>query len=116
MLSHQHPPNIPGKSLITGFVTMPPNAASPPHTHGGAAVVGLTVSGAVLNQMNESEPFISKPGNIWYEAPGCHHVRSENVGEGDEVRFFAVFVVDDEIVKDGYEGLVVVDKQKEDEE
>ena len=30
---------------------------------------------------------------MWYEAPGCHHVRSENAGE-EEAQFFANFIID----------------------
>lgn len=40
------------------------------------------------------------PGESWYEAPGCHHVRSENAGEGEAV-FVANLVVGDEV----FEGL-----------
>ncbi|CAF9932914.1 MAG: hypothetical protein HETSPECPRED_008484 [Heterodermia speciosa] len=112
LLSHHHPPNIPGKSVITLLVTLPPNAATPPHTHSGAAVLGLMVRGASLNQMNCDEPTVYREGESFYEAPGCHHVRSENVCEGpaEEASFYAVFIVDDEVVeKYGYEGLVVMD-------
>lgn len=64
--------------------------------------------------MNCDEPKIYKEGETWYEAPGCHHVRSENVSAEEEARFVAVFVVDDEVVeKHGYGGLVVLDADNE---
>lgn len=40
------------------------------------------------------------PGDSWFEAPGCRHVRSETVGD-EEVVFIANFVVGDEV----FEGL-----------
>ena len=35
------------------------------------------------------------PGEMWYEAPGCHHVRAENAGD-EEAQFFANFIIDTE--------------------
>ncbi|EME85922.1 uncharacterized protein MYCFIDRAFT_40169, partial [Pseudocercospora fijiensis CIRAD86] len=110
ILAHHRPSNILGKSLIVAMVDMEPNAASPPHTHGGSAVVACSIEGTVLNQMNSSAPFEVKKGGMWYEAPGCHHVRGENASKTEKASFFAVFVVDDEVVKNGYEGLLVIDQ------
>jgi hypothetical protein len=62
--------------------------------------------------MNDNAPVVHGVGDFWYEAPGCHHRRSENVGAGN-ARFFAVMVVDDETVKDGYESVFVLDKEVE---
>lgn len=92
---------------------MPPNAATPPHRHAGGTAVGLTIQGEVVNQMNCGEPEIAKPGDCWYEAPGCHHVRGENACKTETASFLAVLIVDDEVVKDGYEGVVVVDEEVE---
>ncbi|MCJ1375048.1 hypothetical protein MMC20_006282 [Loxospora ochrophaea] len=103
---------MPDKALITLLVTLPPHAATPSHTHNGAAVTALMLRGASLNQMNCDEPFVSREGETFYEAPGCHHVRSENACENpvEEASFFAVMIIDQEIIeRDGYEGLVVVD-------
>lgn len=36
------------------------------------------------------------PGESWYEAPGCHHVRSENASEEEEAVFVANFVIETE--------------------
>lgn len=38
------------------------------------------------------------PGESWYEAPGCHHVRSETVG-GEEAIFVANLVVSNEVFR-----------------
>lgn len=110
MIAHHRPPNLPGKSLIALHLFQPPNAAAPPHTHSGGAVLGLTIHGEVRNQMNSDEPKIAKAGECWYEAPGCHHVMGENASKTETASFFAVIIVDDEVVQDGYEGLVVVDE------
>lgn len=110
VIAHHRPSNVPGKSVVVMLVTQAPNAASPPHTHGGAAVVGLTLSGEILNQMNDDTPFIVRPGETWFEGPGCHHVRGENASDSASASFYAVFVVDDEIIKDGYENLLIVNE------
>lgn len=61
------------------------------------------------------------PGESWYEAPGCRHVRSETVGD-EEAVFIANLVVGDEVFEglgsDAGEGeriarVVVVDKDVE---
>ncbi|KAL8923363.1 MAG: hypothetical protein Q9208_004633 [Pyrenodesmia sp. 3 TL-2023] len=112
VLSHHKPPNIPGKSLITLLVTLPPNAATPPHTHGGAAVLALMLRGASRDQMNDGEAVVRGEGETFYEAPGCHHVKGENACEGKETQFYAVFIVDDEYFeKEGYQGLLVLDAE-----
>lgn len=96
-------------------MTLPPNAATPPHRHGGAAVLALMLRGASRDQMNaEKEPTVRGAGETFYEAPGCHHVKAENAceGEGEETQFYAVFIVDDEYFeKEGYNGLLVLDAE-----
>ncbi|KAL4963858.1 cupin domain-containing protein [Aspergillus stella-maris] len=106
-----HPPNIPGKQIIVGRIFMDPNSASPPHTHGGAAIVAVVTEGTVLNQMNDDDPILTKQGECFYEGPGCHHVRSEN-NTGEKAAFTAVLVVDDEVVKDGYQNIFVLDAER----
>ena len=33
---------------------------------------------------------------MWYEAPGCRHVRNENVSDVEEASFYANFIIDTE--------------------
>jgi len=87
-------------------------AATPPHTHGGAAIVATMIRGHVVSQMVhthvdpttgkthtvDSGPKVYGPGESWYEAPGCHHVRSETVGS-EEALFIANFVVSTDVFK-----------------
>lgn len=80
------------------------------------------IRGKVLNQMvcphhdpdsQGTGPKIYGVGENWYEPPGCHHVRSENVGD-EEAQFMAWFVVSKEKVdKEGLMGLVVIDAAEE---
>ena len=64
------------------------------------------IRGRMLNQMihlghDEASPAkVYGPGETWYEAPGCRHVRSETVGD-EEAVFIANLVVGDEV----FEGL-----------
>ena len=63
--------------------------------------------------MNGNEPVVSRVGDCWYEAPGCHHQRSECVGDG-ESRFFVVLIVDSPVVeKEGFGGVLVLDREVE---
>lgn len=71
------------------------------------------IDGVVLNQMNDDEPIVSQKGDMWYEAPGCHHVRSENLKGSEKAKFLAVLIVDDEVIKDGFHRIVVLDAEKE---
>lgn len=100
--------------MLVGLVDVPPNGGTPPHRHGGAAIVAIGFHGSTLNQMNGDEPIICGPGDHWYEAPGCHHQRSENAGEG-RAKFIAVLIVDDETIDHGRDpgAIFVLDKEVE---
>ncbi|KAK2745418.1 hypothetical protein FQN57_003761 [Myotisia sp. PD_48] len=113
ILKAYHPENIPGKTVLVGMISMDPTAATPPHKHGGAAAIAVVIEGTVLNQMNCDEPIVSTKGDIWYEAPGCHHVRSENQSLVEKAKFFAILIVDDVVVKDGYQNIFVLDAESE---
>ena len=96
-------------------MTLPPNGATPAHYHAGAAVTALIIKGKTLNQMNDDEAFESSAGETFFEAPGCHHVRSEN-NTDEEASFFALFIVDEETVeKGGLAALVELDADREKE-
>ncbi|KAF2786299.1 hypothetical protein K505DRAFT_318668 [Melanomma pulvis-pyrius CBS 109.77] len=114
ILSIHHPANLPGKTILISLITMPPHGGTPSHRHGGATAIAIPISGATVNQMNGNPPQTYGPGDFWYEAPGCHHQRSENVEGGGEAKFFAVLIVDDETVEGGNWGnVLVLDKEVE---
>jgi quercetin dioxygenase-like cupin family protein len=114
ILKTYNPSNLPGKTIIVGLIDIPPNGASPPHRHGGAAIVAVPFQGTQLNQMNGDAPIRNGPGEFFYEAPGCHHERSENAGEG-HAKFIAVLIVDDETIDYGTDlgAVFVLDKEVE---
>lgn len=59
-------------------------------------------------------PSVYEKGDSWYEMPGCHHVRSENVGD-EEVVFVANFVVEQRLVEEKgvLTALVQIDAEEE---
>lgn len=98
---HKSPENFPGMAYVGLRVSAPVGSATPPHRHGGAAVTGIVIRGQILSQMicqgSSPEPRIYRPGDFWYEPPGCHHVRSENVG-GEDGQILAVFIIDQQSI------------------
>ncbi|KAF2110454.1 hypothetical protein BDV96DRAFT_604028 [Lophiotrema nucula] len=112
ILKTYNPSNLPGKTIIVGSVDVPPNGATPSHKHGGATIVAMPIEGTCLNQMNNNEPIVSSVGDFWYEAPGCHHQRSENVGDVN-AKFMVVLIVDDETIKEGFGSIFVLDREVE---
>ena len=81
------------------------------------------LAGSAVNQMNADPAGTYAAGETWFEGPGCHHVRSENVsgedgggGKGQDAKFYAVIIVDDEVLeKNGVEGVFVLDAAVEEE-
>jgi quercetin dioxygenase-like cupin family protein len=120
----ERPSNMPDHYFIGLRVLAPPHAATPPHTHGGAAVAATMIRGRMINQMvcphheassQGTGPQLHSAGESWYEPPGCHHVRSENPDD-TEAEFIAVFVISKEkIDRDGLGSLVVIDNDVEDQ-
>ncbi|KAK3068667.1 hypothetical protein LTR53_013581 [Teratosphaeriaceae sp. CCFEE 6253] len=117
---HETPSNALGKAFVGLKVTAPRNAATPPHTHGGSAVSATVIQGRVLNQMvcgaYTIGPKVYEKGESWYEAPGCHHVRSENVGD-EEAVFIASMITDEKRIAEMglLRALVVIDADLEGE-
>lgn len=102
------PSNLPGKTVVGLKVTYPPNGATPPHTHGGAAVFATMIRGKSCMQMvcpgedpngQGSRRKIFGPGESWHEPPGCHHVLSSNASEEEECEFIATLIVDTERIE-----------------
>lgn len=91
-------------------MTYPPGGFTPPHRHAGATVVARVTEGAILSGMNGDPPRVYGAGEGFVEAPGCHHTVGENNSREGPARLVAVFVVDTEVVKKGYEVLTVVDE------
>ncbi|KAK3675910.1 hypothetical protein LTR78_004102 [Recurvomyces mirabilis] len=113
LLRMEQPSNIPGKTFIAVLITIPPKAATPPHTHNGAAIYAQVIKGKVISQMihqhtvtrpdgsvetedPDSGVGVYEQGHMWYEAPGCRHVRAENASDVEEAAFYANFIIDSE--------------------
>jgi quercetin dioxygenase-like cupin family protein len=88
-------PNIPGKRLAAVEVTYPPGGRSLPHTHAPSAFIfAYVLSGTVRSQVGSEPARVFKAGESFFEAPGAHHVVSENASATEPARLLAVFVVD----------------------
>jgi quercetin dioxygenase-like cupin family protein len=97
------------------LVEYPANGATPPHRHGGASVFAYTLSGSVLNKMNDDPIRVTKQGDSWYEAPGCHHRISANASKTEPAAFFVNFVIDSETLeREGQSVLVQYDAEFKD--
>ncbi|KAK4553084.1 hypothetical protein LTR86_009811 [Recurvomyces mirabilis] len=87
--------------------------STPPHTHNGAAIYAQVIKGKVISQMIHQHTITREDGSVetkdvdsgvgvyeqgqmWYEAPGCRHVRAENFSDVEEAAFFANFIIDSE--------------------
>lgn len=104
--------NCPGKTIVGLRVDFPPNAMTPPHRHGGAAVSAYVFKGSLLNKMNEDSMKVIQEGGSWYEAPGCHHRISNNASATESAVLLASMVVDTEVYeKGGMAALVVIDEE-----
>lgn len=102
--------NAHGKSIVGLEVTYPPGGFTPPHTHAGATVVARVTEGAILSGMNGNPPQVYGVGESFVETPGCHHTVGENNSSDSTAKLVAVFIVDTEVVRKGYEDLTVIDE------
>nr|OQO27861.1 hypothetical protein B0A51_04830 [Rachicladosporium sp. CCFEE 5018] len=108
--------NTPDKSMIGLKVTFPPGACTPPHTHHGASVAVVVLSGTVLNKMNDEPMAVLSAGESFYEAPGCRHRISDNASKTEAASILATLVMEtakaDSIIEaHGPFGLVVIDEE-----
>ncbi|KAJ0117449.1 cupin domain protein [Diaporthe amygdali] len=103
--------NAPGKSIVGLEVTYPPGGFTPPHTHAGATVVAHVTEGSILSGMNGNPPRVYEAGESFMETPSCHHTVGENNSIEIPAKLVAIFVVDTEVVRKGYEGLTVIDEE-----
>ncbi|MDE1179799.1 cupin domain-containing protein [Paraburkholderia sp.] len=98
--------NVPGKTMTAVVVDYKPGGVSPSHRHGQAFVVGYVLQGAIRSQVDNGESRVYKAGESWTEAPGAHHMVSENASKTQPAKLLAIFVADD-----GDKDLVMWDKK-----
>lgn len=102
-------------SIVAMRVIFPPNAATPPHRHGGASVTGYLIRGSLLNKMNDQTIKHVEAGQSWYEAPDCYHRLSENASKTEEAEIVATMVVETKVIEEeGIGSLVVIDEEYRD--
>jgi quercetin dioxygenase-like cupin family protein len=86
--------NVPGKTLTAVIVDYAPGAKSLPHRHGEAFVVAYVLSGAIRSKVDDGKEQVFHAGENWVEAPGAHHLVSENASDAEPARLLAIFVGD----------------------
>ena len=87
-------PNVPGKTVTALVVTYKPGATSKPHRHGQAFVIAYVLTGAIRSQLEGSKSQVYHAGESWTEAPGAHHLVSENASKSEPASLLAIFVAD----------------------
>lgn len=83
---------VEGKTLTSVIVDLPPGGKAVPHRHGDAFVYAFVLSGRVRSALDDQPPVVYRVGQDWYEAPGAHHVLTENVSRREHARLLVVFV------------------------
>jgi quercetin dioxygenase-like cupin family protein len=88
-------PNIDNRSLVAVVVTYPPGAKSKPHHHAPSAFIyAYVLSGRIRSQVDDQPAKVYRAGEGFYEAPGSHHIISENASKTHPASLLAVFIVD----------------------
>lgn len=86
-------PNLPGKTLTSVIVSYPPGVSSKPHTHARSAYIyAFVISGAIRSKVDDGPAKVYRAGESWSEAPGAHHLVSENASKTAPARLLAVFI------------------------
>jgi len=89
------PTNALGKSLVSVTVSYPPGTKSAAHHHAPSAfIMAYVISGAIRSQVEGEPARVYHAGETWKEAPGAHHVISENASATDPAELLAVFLLD----------------------
>ncbi|MEM5433939.1 cupin domain-containing protein [Paraburkholderia diazotrophica] len=87
--------NLPGKTMTAIVVDYKPGGVSRSHRHGRAFVVGYVLQGEIRSKVDDGEERVYHAGESWTEAPGAHHLVSENASKTKPAKLLAIFVADD---------------------
>ncbi len=89
------PTNTAGQSMRAVTVSYPAGGKSAAHHHAKSAfIMAYVISGAIRSQVEGEPARIYRAGETWSEAPGAHHVVSENASTTEPAELLAVFLVD----------------------
>ena len=85
-------PNVKGKTFTSEIVYFPPNARVPPHRHGSAFVYAYVLQGTVRSQLAGEPVRTYHQGQNWVEAPGAHHLLTENTSRTRPAKLLVIFI------------------------
>ena len=86
--------NAAGKEFTVVTVDFAPDGKADPHRHGQAFVFAYVLSGEVRSQLAGEAARTYRAGQSWFEPPGAHHLRTENLSLTRPARLLVVFVAD----------------------
>lgn len=91
-LFQQALPNVEGETFTSVTVEFPPGGRAAPHRHGGAFVYAYVLAGTVRSKLDDEPIRTYGEGESWFEAPGAHHVLTENASTTARAKLLVTFV------------------------
>lgn len=85
-------PNVQGMTFTSAIVSFPPGARALPHRHGDAFVYAYVLEGAVSSELEGESAHVYHQGENWSEAPGAHHLVTENTSATAPAKLLVAFV------------------------
>lgn len=85
--------DINGRTLSLINLEYPPGAESPAHRHPAHTIV-YVVSGQVESSLDDGEPIVYGPGEVWYESPMQLHATFRNPSDTEPFKAIAFMVRD----------------------
>ena len=87
-------PNLEGKTFTAAIVNFSPGLRAAPHRHGEAFVFAYVLSGVFRSQIEGGPVRTYKTGQHWSEAPGAHHILTQNASTTEPAALLVVFISD----------------------
>ncbi|MET8332104.1 cupin domain-containing protein [Streptomyces sp. NPDC005181] len=91
-LFEQALPHVEGKTFTSAIADFPPGARAVPHRHGNAFVYAYVLDGTVRSQIDGGPVRTYHQGENWVEAPGVHHVLTENTSRTEPAKLLVIFI------------------------
>ncbi len=85
--------DIDGKTITLTNLEYPPGAGTPAHHHPAHTVV-YVVSGHVESSVDDAEPIVYGPGDVWYESPMQLHATFRNPSDTEPFKAIAFMIRD----------------------
>ena len=83
------PVSLNGWQVTVLELTLPPSTTSPKHAHPGF-VLGYVLEGEYRFQLEGEQETVLSTGDVFYEAPGSVHLRSESASTTKPARVLAL--------------------------